>query len=76
MATCAEDIDLAEYGIGHNKCIDDDLMILFGYYIDNRETSVWKIANLYRDFWVFLQFEIFNLYVYGRNFKEYLTENI
>ncbi len=27
VATCAEDIDLAKYGITHNKCIDDDLMI-------------------------------------------------
>lgn len=26
MATCAEDIDLSEYGIKHNKCVDDDLM--------------------------------------------------
>ena len=26
MATCAEDIDLSEYGISHNKCVDDDLM--------------------------------------------------
>ena len=27
MATCAEDIDLSEYGIKHNKCVDDDLMM-------------------------------------------------
>jgi len=27
LATCAEDIDLEKYGIGHNKCIDDDLMV-------------------------------------------------
>jgi hypothetical protein len=27
MATCAEDIDLEPYGVTHNKCIDDDLMI-------------------------------------------------
>lgn len=26
LATCAEDIDLEQYGINHNKCIDDDLM--------------------------------------------------
>lgn len=25
--TCAEAVDLAEYGIGHNKCIDDDLIL-------------------------------------------------
>jgi DNA repair photolyase len=27
IATCAEKISLEEYGIKHNKCIDDDLMI-------------------------------------------------
>ena len=27
MATCAEDIDLSQYEIEHNKCIDDELMI-------------------------------------------------
>ena len=27
LATCAEKIPLEEYGIVHNKCIDDDLMI-------------------------------------------------
>ncbi|MDD4515907.1 DUF1848 family protein, partial [Massilibacteroides sp.] len=27
MATCAEDIDLTQYEIEHNKCIDDELMI-------------------------------------------------
>lgn len=27
LATCGERIDLARFGIGHNKCIDDDLMI-------------------------------------------------
>jgi DNA repair photolyase len=27
MATCAEATDLSEYGIVHNKCIDDDLLI-------------------------------------------------
>ena len=26
MATCAEDIDLDAYGIGHNRCIDGELM--------------------------------------------------
>ena len=26
LATCAEDIDLAVYGIEHNRCIDGDLM--------------------------------------------------
>lgn len=27
LATCAEKFDLIKYGIKHNKCIDDDLMI-------------------------------------------------
>lgn len=27
LATCAEKIDLVKYGIEHNKCIDDDLII-------------------------------------------------
>lgn len=27
IATCAEGIDLARYGIGHSRCIDDELMI-------------------------------------------------
>ena len=29
LSTCSEQIDLSLYGIGHNKCIDDDLMIRF-----------------------------------------------
>ena len=27
FATCAEDIDLAAFGVRHNKCVDDDLMV-------------------------------------------------
>lgn len=27
LATCAEKFDLNKYGIAHNKCVDDDLMI-------------------------------------------------
>ncbi len=27
IATCAEAIDLSEYGISHNKCIDDELIV-------------------------------------------------
>lgn len=27
LATCGEEVDLSEYGILHNKCIDDELMI-------------------------------------------------
>lgn len=26
LATCAERIDLSEYGIGHNRCIDPELI--------------------------------------------------
>jgi DNA repair photolyase len=29
LATCAEILDLEKYGIAHNKCIDDDLMIKY-----------------------------------------------
>ena len=29
LATCAEKIDLEDYGIIHNKCIDDELMIKY-----------------------------------------------
>ncbi len=28
VATCAEDIDLSEYQISHNKCIDDELIMM------------------------------------------------
>ena len=31
LATCAEKIDIEQYGIEHNRCIDDDLMIRFAY---------------------------------------------
>lgn len=29
LATCGEKIDIAQFGIEHNKCIDDDLMIKY-----------------------------------------------
>lgn len=29
LATCGEKIDIEKYGIIHNKCIDDDLMIKY-----------------------------------------------
>lgn len=29
LATCGEKIDLGQYGVEHNKCVDDDLMIKF-----------------------------------------------
>lgn len=31
LATCGEEIDLLQYGIQHNHCIDDELMIRFAY---------------------------------------------
>ena len=35
IGTCAESIDLNKYGIVHNKCIDDDLMIKL-FHSDNK----------------------------------------
>jgi len=32
LATCAEKFDLNKYGIMHNKCVDDDLMIKLFYH--------------------------------------------
>lgn len=31
LATCGEKIDAKQYGIHHNRCVDDDLMIRFAY---------------------------------------------
>lgn len=31
LATCGEKIDISKYGIQHNKCIDDDLIIKYFY---------------------------------------------
>ena len=31
LATCGEKIDIERYGIQHNRCVDDDLMIRFAY---------------------------------------------
>ena len=31
LATCGEKIDIDKYGIVHNRCVDDDLMIRFAY---------------------------------------------
>ena len=31
LATCGEKIDIEQYGIVHNRCVDDDLMIRFAY---------------------------------------------
>ncbi len=32
LATCGEKIDIDQYGILHNRCVDDDLMIRFAYH--------------------------------------------
>ena len=32
LATCGEKIDIDRYGIVHNRCVDDDLMIRFAYH--------------------------------------------
>jgi len=32
LATCGEKIDLERYGIQHNRCVDDDLMIRIAYH--------------------------------------------
>lgn len=31
LTTCGEKIDIEQYGIHHNRCVDDDLMIRFAY---------------------------------------------
>jgi DNA repair photolyase len=35
LATCGEKIDLEQYGIKHNRCVDDDLMIK--YFSEDRQ---------------------------------------
>ena len=32
LATCGEKIDIDKYGIHHNRCVDDDLMIRFAHH--------------------------------------------
>ena len=32
LATCGEKIDIEKYGIQHNRCIDDDIMIRFAHH--------------------------------------------
>ena len=32
LATCGEKIDIEQYGILHNRCVDDDLMIRFAHH--------------------------------------------
>lgn len=42
LATCGEKIDISRYGIAHNRCVDDDLMIRFGY----RDQELMKFLNV------------------------------
>ena len=32
LATCGEKIDIERYGIQHNRCVDDELMIRFAHH--------------------------------------------
>ena len=42
LATCGEKIDISRYGIAHNRCVDDDLMIRFGY----KDQELMKFLNV------------------------------
>jgi DNA repair photolyase len=42
LATCAEKFDLNKYGINHNKCIDDDLMI----YLFHQDEELMKFFGV------------------------------
>ena len=46
LATCGEKIDLSEYGIEHNKCVDDDLIIRLAY--EDRELMEHLHAEVHR----------------------------
>ncbi len=46
VATCAEETDLGAYGIGHNKCIDDRLIIK-NFSADDRLMAFLGVNNLY-----------------------------
>lgn len=42
LATCGEKIDIAQYGIEHNRCIDDSLMIRFAW----NDSELMKFLNI------------------------------
>lgn len=46
LATCGEKIDIEEYGIEHNRCVDDDLMIRFGY--NDKELMDFLKVDIYK----------------------------
>lgn len=42
LATCGEKIDIERYGIAHNRCVDDDLMIRFSW----NDVELMKFLNV------------------------------
>lgn len=42
LATCGEKINIEQYGIEHNRCVDDDLIIRFAYH-DNELMNFLKV---------------------------------
>ena len=42
LATCGEKIDITQYGIEHNRCVDDDLMIRFAW----SDSALMKFLNV------------------------------
>ncbi|MDO9536957.1 MAG: DUF1848 domain-containing protein [Thermoplasmata archaeon] len=56
LASCCEDVDLTPYGMEHNRCIDDELMIrifkkdkilmdFLGVDVNIRQTSLFEVPN-------------------------------
>ena len=55
LATCAEDVDLTKYGIEHNRCIDDKLMVrLFKDDVRLMDFLGYK-KNLFGDEWTYVK---------------------
>lgn len=53
LATCGEKIDIGKYGIKHNKCVDDDLIIRLAYkdkvLMDYLKVEVYKRGEILFD---------------------------
>ena len=50
LATCGEEADLSAYGVRHNKCVDDDLMMrLFHDDAELMDFSGWHIEKSKKD---------------------------
>lgn len=47
IATCGEKIDISQFGIEHNKCVDDDLMIK--YFSDDEALMAYLGVEIRRD---------------------------